>query len=266
MYRAGWRFPLNRRRCKALETLKFGPRDYRKEGEETLLLSDARPVSQEAFGDAVIVGAKLWNRNKQPVSMSSVVACVEQQTLPTQGFYGIAHGPDRDEALKFFVDMRKTSPDIPPIEFLVDAWGRFNADYVDSIYEGIRRVFHFLGKTSTRPELRKVALSPTSEIRTFWRELSTWGIKSSKGVRRSIPLPELQGESKRQESKASSGRYLARRRRDRNRAAVAGITSDAEMETFPSAITGNLIPSKRGRRRASGNSNNSLNLGARKVI
>ena len=177
MYRAGWRFPLTWRHCKALETLKFGPHDYRGEGEETLLLPDPHPVSQEVFDNSVIVGTKLGNRNKQPVTWSSFVSCVEQQTLFIQGFYGIEHGPYREEALKFFVDMRKTSPDIFCIEFLVDVWGRFNADYVDSIYEGVRRMLPYLDKTSTRPELKKVALAPTSERRTFWREPSTWKIK-----------------------------------------------------------------------------------------
>ena len=181
MYRAGWRFPLTWRHCKALETLKLGSHDYRKEGEETLILSDFHPVFQEMFDNAVIIGAKLGNRNKHPVSLSAFVSCVEQQALFTQGFYGVEHGLDRDEALKFFVDMRKTSPDIFSIEFLVDVWERFNADYVDSIYEGVRGMLPFLDKISTMSELKKVALAPTSERRTFWREPGTWKIRSIKG-------------------------------------------------------------------------------------
>lgn len=72
--------------------------------------------------------------------------------------------------------MRKTTPDTP-IEFLAGDWGRFNADYADSIYEVIRGALPIPGKTSTRPELRKAASDPTSGGRTFWREPITWEIK-----------------------------------------------------------------------------------------
>ena len=162
--------------------------------------------------------------------------------------------------------MRKTSPDIFSIEFLADVGGRFNADYVDSMCEGIRRMLPFLDKPSTRPELKKVASAPTSERRTFWREPITWEIKSRKGFWRSILLTELQDESKRQESKAAFGRYLARRRGDRNRTDGADKLSDTVVGTFSSAMVGDAIPNKRGLKRASGNSNNSPNSGARKVI
>ena len=127
----------------------------------------------------------------------------------------------------------------------------------------------YLDKTSTRPELKKVALTPTSERRTFWRGPSTWKIRSSKGFWRSILLPELQDESKRQESKAAFGRYLARRRGGRNRTAGNGLLTETEMDTFPPVNNGHgasVSPNKRGKRRVSANSNNSGNIGARKVI
>ena len=120
--------------------------------------------------------------------------------------------------------------------------GGFNADYVDSIYERIRRSIPFTDKTSTRPELRKVALAPTSERRTARREPILWEIKPIEGFRRPIRIPELQDESKRQESKDLRGRDQARRRGGRNRSAGYGAFTDTEMEASPPVTSGNSSP------------------------
>lgn len=130
-------------------------RDYSREGGEAGPLSYPHPVSRESFGNSVIPWGEVGSRDIQHAKPSPFVACVGGRTLITQRFYGVEHGNGRYEALGFFVDMRKTRPDIAPIEFLVDFRGRLNADYADSIYDGIRIALHFLDRTSTPTGLRE---------------------------------------------------------------------------------------------------------------
>ena len=82
-----------------------------------------------------------------------------RQTLFIQGFYAFEHGSGRDQALEFFVDMRKNMPYIFAIARLVDFRGnlmpimliRFTEVFVDR---------YLSSKTPTLPGLRKVAIPP----------------------------------------------------------------------------------------------------------
>ena len=133
----------------------------------------------------------------------------------------------------------ETSPDICSIEFLVDARGLLNADYVDSAYDGIRRALPFIDKTSIRPALRKAALPPTSERRTFRRDPRIWALEPIDGFWRYISAHSMQEDPNRQDPNAASGSHMGRRLGGRNRAAGMGFNEDTDLEPTHLSLPGN---------------------------
>ena len=148
-------------------------------------------------------------RGTLPKVISDFADAAKQETRFTDLLYGEEHGTDRYHAIPFFEQLHRGNPDLYTVAFLVETWRRWNVDFCEGMYGGIRRLLPLLSATADRGDIRRVAMSERrSTGKPIWKFPDTWEICPKKGYWDRAVVPLLGSEYKGCGLKLATHRFI----------------------------------------------------------
>ena len=124
------------------------------------------------------------------------VVCEHRKTAYPPFFsllYGKEHSKERKHALGKLVWFHDQRPELPTVNFLVDAWNRACYEYTETVREGVRTLLRLLPDGATRDSFVALALGPyRGASKRLWRWPNVFSFSASTGMWRGRLLPEVE--------------------------------------------------------------------------
>ena len=164
----GVRIPVGTRIAHAAATLQWGSLSSEGVHDETLLIGDFTPWSQEAYDKYQPDAKKNEARRKQALSIGKFAKAGRQHTLMFGLLHGKEHCEERIACILELGRLHESRPEIFTVEFATDAFGEMNFHYIAQIKEGTRKVIRMGAGGVKNPSFARIALNSSDGKGPKW--------------------------------------------------------------------------------------------------
>ena len=168
LWGGGVRVPIGNRIAHGAAALLRGTMSAENIDDNSLLVSDFIPITQEAYENFQPDGKKNEPRKKQSLIVEKWVKAAKQHTLMFCLIHGEEHGRERRERIMELEKIHEARPDIFTVDIISGVYEEMNYLYCAQIREGTRKIMRLGGEGMKKPSFARIALNPTANNRTRW--------------------------------------------------------------------------------------------------
>ena len=201
----GVRAPFGNRLAHASAALTCGGLSDTAVSEDTVMLSDCYPRSQEIYDVFAPNGKKYEARGKQPETLGQFLRCAKQHIILRCLLFGQEHREERTQAMLVLERLHESHPDLFALSIIVGAWEDMTYRYIAAVKEGTRKMVRTLPETVRKGEFRRNALTPMADGRSRWEYPTTFLMEHPTGYWQCIAVPRLEEKVSRSTWKAFLG-------------------------------------------------------------
>ena len=159
---------------------------------KSLLLGDFALVPNTVMDDHVLTATKTEKRPPQPTNLEGFLNCVCNQINIWCLMFGEQYRNERETCVESLLGLHYATPELFTVGFLVATWESFLYDFLDGMFEGVRRLGQFCRAPDDIAEIRRLALNRHQDGGLIWQHPSSFNMTSSKGYWRRDIIPWLE--------------------------------------------------------------------------